>query len=80
MFRSVQFIKRKKKASCDSRVLDLALNQAAKPWKPISISIGTICGGLFPKMLRGQATLDSQLLFLGEEDVGFYGKYEMYHT
>ena len=32
-------------------VVDLARKiQAAKPWKPIFRSIGTICGGLFPKM------------------------------
>ncbi len=35
-------------------VVDLALNQAAKPWKPIFGSVGTICGGLFPKMYGGQ--------------------------
>ena len=41
------------------RVVDLALNQAAKPWvSPIFISIGTICGGLFPKMYRGQIAMD----------------------
>ena len=27
-----------------NRVVDLALNQAAKPWKAIFRSIGTICG------------------------------------
>ena len=37
------------------RDVDLALNQAAKPWKLTNIrSIGTICGGLFPKMYGGQ--------------------------
>ena len=28
----------------DFKVVDLALNQAAKPWKPIFRSLGTICG------------------------------------
>ena len=39
-----------------NRVVDLALNQAAKPWwnTTIEIRLGTICGGLFPKMYRGQ--------------------------
>ena len=39
------------------RVVDLALNQAAKPWFHLYSafrSIGTICGGLFPKMNTGQ--------------------------
>ena len=36
------------------RVVDLALNQAAKFWIPIFRPSGTICGGLFPKMCRGQ--------------------------
>ena len=35
------------------RVVDLALYQAAKPWKAIFRCLGTICGGLFPKMYRG---------------------------
>ncbi len=44
----------------DFRVVDLAPNQAAKPWKPIFRSVGTICGGLFPKKFWGykSATLN----------------------
>ena len=36
------------------RVVDLALNQSQTVVSPIFRSIGTICGGLFPKMYRGQ--------------------------
>ena len=41
------------KFSC--RVVDLAMNQAAKPCKPKVRSTGTICGGEFPKIYRGQS-------------------------
>ncbi len=36
------------------RVVDLALNQAAKPWKPIFRSSLVPSVALFPKMYRGQ--------------------------
>ena len=50
-----------------TRVVDLALNQAAKPWfhQYLDLATGTICGGLFwENVFRGQiCSLGYQLAF-----------------